>query len=456
MQILRQLPLSLAFVVLSSVVNAVPIQSEDPAVADDSVVWVTETVWPCEAPAATGLVLATDTAVNTVGRGTSQRKQDYDTVPVDGGDNSEAVPAVASANTAVDAQTTVDAQSAYPITSADAVSTDILPSETTPETTLPEVLVYTAVGPATTIDPSSTIDTKLDAQFTTADSDTISAMTSSTSAPVPVLATKSPAALLVNTTSSSLLPTMPIILPTFTPSSNMTNTTCVTDLPDSDDDYTPEEESAYWATATEPSISYSDYTIMVTMKSTSVVTVQATQAADSIAVTVTTSTTTTNSMSVSSETGVSSMVPIPYSNSSSSSTIKADVSYTLDAVTKLAVATASSNTAQDAAETTLSDPTTSAVPVMLSTPTTTAAADPAEETVSGTIITYVDETTTVSSDSSITTVTETVIPTDAAATDGGYDTTTTTTVATTSTIIVEETANAKIRRRILVTRARGM
>jgi trimeric autotransporter adhesin len=450
MQILQQLQLSLAFVILSTVVYAVPIQTaEDTAVADDSIVWVTETVWPCEAPLATGLVLATDTAMNTVGRGTAQRKQDYDTVPVDGGDNSEAVPAEASPNTVIETPTPVDAQTAAPITAGETVSTDTISTETALETTLVEIPVYTAVGPETTVDSSTTMERNLDTQFTIADSDTTSAMTSSTSAPVPVLTTKSPAVFLANSTSTSL-PTMPIILPTFTPS-NMTNTTCTTGLPEADE-YTPEEESAYWATATEPSISYSDYTVMVTVKSTSVMTVQATQTADAIAATVTTSTTTTNSLSISSETGVSSMMPLPYSNSSSPSTTNVDVTYTLDALSKVAEATASSNASRDTAATILSDPTSSAVPVMLSTPTT-AAADAPLETVSGTVITYVDETTTVSSDSSITTVYETVLPTDVVSTDTGYDTTTTTTVATTSTIIVEETANAKIRRRILVTRA---
>jgi len=439
MQLIRQLPLSLAFVVLSTVVNAVPIQS-DPTVTiaavsmeEDNVVWVTETYWPCEAPASrrtADVALATATGVKSVSRGTVQKKADYDTVPVDGSDNSEAVPQEEAASSVVDvaAQTTEDTQQAITPTTVDPESIGSpTVTETPADSSSSEILVYTLVHSSTSsADPISS-ETKLDAEFTVISFHT----------PSPVATTKSPAAYNANTTiTTPPVPTMPIILlPTYA-SSNGTdgsNKTC-TDLGEPDE-YTPEEESAYWATATEPSFYYSDYTVMVTLKSTSMVTVSNTAAADAVETSTTVTTTTTSSAA---DTASSIM---PFANSTKT--------YTLAGVSRAAV-------------TGNSDPSTSET-IITSHPATTPMATPtaavdsaAEETISGTIMTYVDETTTTTLASSTTTITETVSATDvtSSADTGDYDTTTTTTDIITSTIIVEETAAAKkLRRGILVTRS---
>jgi len=437
---LRQLPLSLAFVVLSTVVNAVPIQSETTPAAvtapteEEIVVWVTETYWPCGPPpppptTASIVLAAVTTGANSVSRGTAQKKADYDTIPVDGGDNSESVQQDPASTVEVATQDTTPTT-----TAADPQS--IVPPEVTEPPTETEIPVYTLVHSTTSsADPVPFPETKLDAQFTVISFHT----------PSPVATTKSPAAYNANattTTTTPLGPTMPIILPTYTTSNgtDASNATC-TDLGEPDE-YTPEEESSYWATATEPSFYYSDYTVMITVKSTSMVTVSNTAVAEAVATSTTVTTTTTSSASVDD----SASTIMPFANSTRT--------YSIAGVSRAAVTDSDPATSEITMtlepSTTLETITTTTTTPM-ATPATTA--DPSEETISGTTITYVDETTTTTLGSSTTTTTETVSPTDVAASNTGYDTTTTTTDIITSTIIVEETANAKIRRRILVTRS---
>ena len=464
MQLLRSLPLSLVFVVLSTVVNAVPIQSETPETEDDSIVWVTETVWPCGGPSATNLAVASDTTYSAT-RGASQKNADYDTVPVDGSENTESVAqeAVSSSSTETGDPTVV----AVPETSAELAPVATDPAEsttgfTTPTTTSSETLIYTAVNDDPIETASSASETVVDAELTSASAAT---MTSSSTIPVdPVLTTtKAPVAYAVNTTSTAPGPTMPLVLPTFIMPVNGTNTSC-TALPE-DDDYTPEEESAYWATATEPSIIYSDYTVMVTMKSTSIITISTTADIDPVTTAVAASVTTTSSQTTLSN--AIAATAIRYINATTASSEDDSPTYTLDSVGKQAV-TASADPVATTVAAATNNPslTTETMTTSTTTPTLdvtsmTDSSEPALQTVSGTVITYVDVTTTIDSDSATTTVLETVTTTPTNSTvdssnssDIMYDTTTTTTTWVTSTITVEETAtaNARIRRRILVTR----
>ena len=461
---LRQLPISLALVVLSTVANAVPIQPDITAAAvpteeEENVVWVTETYWPCEAPAATGsIALAAVTGAKAVSRGTAQKKADYDTVPVDGSDNSEtvpqeAVPSPAVEEVATESPTTVDAEATTPaaIPTPDSESV-ISPSDSesiaSPAVTDPvidqpsEILVYTLVHSTTSsADPISTPSTKLDAEFTV--------ISFHTPSPIPDATPKSPLAYNANTTITTPppVPTMPIILPIYASSNGTSGNNTCTDLGEPDE-YSPEEESSYWATATEPSFYYSDYTVLVTVKSTSMVTVSAATTEAKImaaGTTITTSTTSPDSSSDSASTSSSGSGPILPFNSTKT--------YTIAGVSRAAITDSdpvASETMFPSSEVTTTIVT---VPSTTSITTPTAASDPSEETLSGTIITYVDETTTTTLGSSTTTITETISATNAASTDEGYDTTTTTTDIITSTIIVEETANAKVRRRMLVTRS---
>jgi hypothetical protein len=442
MQLLRTLPVSLFFVVLSTVVSAVPIQSDSTSPEDDSVVWVTETVWPCAPATSTSLAVATPNSYSV-----NQKSADYDTVPVDGSDNADTVSQEISSS-ATESTETIDPPIAA--TSAElavvAIETPTSTTETsisTPSTSL-EVLVYTAVNE----DPPETVTSPISS------ADRIDSFTFSSDPPS---TTASPEVQAVAITPQ---PTMPLILPTILPYNNGINSTCT--ATDNADEYTPEEESAYWATATEPSIIYSDYTVMFTMTSTSVITISDSATADPVA----TTTTTTSVTGTDPPAVATTPAALLYANNMTTATSTDDtpLTYTLDSDATQAVsddssdppsttmaAATSTETAAVAAATSATALTTSSMD--LDTMTT---ADPSIETVSGTVITYLDVTTTVTSQSS-TTTTDTVTTTPTNTSNyRRYDTTTTTTEWVTSTIIVEESATTnarKRRRRILVTRA---
>jgi len=452
MQLLQTLPISLVFIVLSTVVNGVPIQSGIASADDDSVVWVTETVWPCKAATSTSLAVASDSSYS-VSRGTNQKKADYETVPVDGSDNTEAVPQEATPSDAASSDTTNAATSEISTELAAVATAPIDPTtDVSPLLTSSEILVYTAVNDDSAATISSSSETTIAAEMTSLP---VSAMPQySAPSADPVLATKTPVAYAANTTYTTPHPTMPLILPTFAVPNNGTNTTC-TALPEPDE-YTPEEESAYWLTATEPSVIYSDYTVMVTMKSTSIVTISDPATVDPAVTTTTTSVSNPNPAIVFSTAAL-------YSNTTATTSGIAEnqaLTYTLDAVAKHA-ATQTSNSSATAIVTSSADPSSAVTETeaavftspVLDSPTPTSA-DPSMETISGTVITYVDVTTTISSGNSTTTILETVTPTPSGSSDVEFDTTTTTTQWVTSTIIVDAsaTANAKVRRRILVTR----
>jgi hypothetical protein len=452
MQLRQPGSLSIALAVLSAVVHAVPIQSDNfvaAVVPEENVVWVTETVWPCEAPLATGsIALAAVTGVNSVSRGTAQKKADYDTVPVDGSDNSEAVQQEAVSSSSEQTQSPiVDIEATIPATTLtpDSEST-LLPQVIDPSTPsdISEILVYTLVHSTTSsADPLSAPSTKLDVEFTV--------ISFHTPSPIPDPTSKSPIVYNANTTITTPppVPTMPIILPTYV-SSNSTagNNTC-TELGEPEE-YSPEEERAYWATATEPSFYYSDYTVLVTVKSTSMVTVSGTAQGEVVATSTTVTTTT-----ASSDFSTDSTATFASSSSTSSGSgpilpFNSSKTYTIAGVSRAAITDPDLTTSETISS---SEPTTivrvtSTTPVPIPT-----VMDPSEQTISGTIIIYVDETTTTTLGSSTTTITETVAALVTASSEEEYDTTTTTTDIITSTIIVEETANAKVRRRMLVTRS---
>ena len=422
---LQRLPISLALMVLSTVVKGVPIGSTTDD-AEPTAIWVTETVWPCE-PSSLGAA----TGIGNV------QKADYDTVPVDGGSNAEAVPEGAAESSPA---TTV-AASDPPMTSSsvdpvDPTTVDPTTNDPPPSTTTPAAMLYTPVASdPMTVDPPST-HIQLDVQSTASNpivsdpftSDPVSA-DPTIATPVPVFSMDTPDAFVAPTTS---IPPMPTLAPTFLFRSNGTNTTC-TDDPN--DEYTPAEESAYWATASGPSVSYSDYTTTITIKSTSTTTISITiPAEDPTAAAADPMPTAMNNGFYSNTTVTTSADPSPLA--------------TVDpnqAVVYTPVSDAFASTMEPG---TSADPTTSTNPMTppdpTTSPTTTSptptSTEPSEETISGTIITYIDDTTT---------ITTTPTPDPSAPTDS----TSTTTVWTTSTIIIDSYAKRARRRHVLVTRS---
>ena len=441
MQLLRVLPASLIFVLLSTVVSAVPIQSDSVSAEDDSVVWVTETVWPCEGPSSTSSALAAESTYSAF-RSASQKNADYETVPVDGSNNADAVAQESPSDVSSVGSSYIEL-AAVATSMADSI-TDTASSTMTSS----EILVYTAVNEDTATTTSETTLAADDASSSTTTTDPATSSTISIDLPVTTTATGDYAA---NITYTTPRPTIPFILPTFAVSNNGTNTTCTT-TDDGNDDYTEAEESSYWATATEVSIIYSDYTVMVTMKSTSVVTIFDTATAGPVATTTTSVTTTDPVLTVSA-------TPVArYSNMTTASTPSNDdtLTYTLGSTEKQSVTSQSLDPSSAMTAATSTDSFTPIITTSIDS-STAPASDPSIETVSGTVITYVDVTTTIASGSSTTTITDTVSQTPSYSSDDGYETTTTTTQWVTRTIIVDETGTAvaarKLRRRILVTRS---
>jgi hypothetical protein len=419
---LRHLPLGLALVVIASV-SAVPISTDD-----SDVVWVTETVYPCG---------PSPMAVAAVGKGLAVEQGGYDTVPVDGSDNSEGI-----------------------------VQEDPGSSSTTGEVVATPVVVFTAIE-------VTTGPIKLDAQFTSerkpsnapsatdipedfgttnsADHITASADPSPISVDPPAMESVDPVNSVTPIFSPTPTPTFPMItksyhnhlgngtyayptkqaiLPTYP--SNSTNGTCTDLYPDDewsseDDAYwsTASDDAEYWSTATD-TLYYSDYTVVVTVHSSSVLTIHPTGVSDpasNATVPIAMAFATSSPFSNSTTTVVVTFDPIP--------------TYTLESTAQDPVAV-SANTFTPSTQVTVMPPTTS-------TPITMPAAtmDPMIETSSGTIITYIDDTTTITGSPTTSTVTANV----AAASD---DITSTTTVWITSEIIVDA---KRLKRGILVTRS---
>jgi len=420
-------------VVLSSLgVQGIPIGGTDGSSSDPTVIWVTETVWPCEPSTLDAAAAATGTGASKV------QKADYDTVPVDGGSNAEAVPEGESESSPAASSV---ATSDPPMTSASSIDdpATIDPPATSdpPVSTTPAVFYSPVTSDPMTPDPSTTYE-QVDAESATSDRTTSDPMTAT---PVPVFSTYIPDVLAANTTS---IPTMPTIAPTFILPSNGTNTTC----PDDPEEYTPEEESAYWATATDPSVSYSDYTTTITLKSTSTTTISITVPADSISTSadpmpsatnaaMTTTSDPTGATVDSNQDALYTPVADAFASIMTPGTISADPTTSVDPASPTTDPTTLADPTMSADPATSSDPAVSTDPTT-PTPTPTTS-DPSQETVSGTIITYIDDTTT---------ITTTSTPTNSAAT----DITSTTTVWTTSTIIVDSYAKRR-RRHVLVTRA---
>jgi len=421
------------------VVNGVPIGSTTDD-TEPTAVWVTETVWPCEP---SSLAAATGSGVGNV------QKADYDTVPVDGGSNAEAVPEGAAESSSATRNPTSDP----PMTSSSvdppmpSSSVDPTTNDPPPSTTFP-VMPYTPVtSDPMTVDPSSTY-VQVDEQAPATDPIVSDLFTSdpvssdpTTALPVPVFSTYTPDAFVASTTS---IPAMPTLAPTIVFPSNGTNTTC-TDEPD--DEYTPAEESAYWATASGPSVSYSDYTTTITIKSTSTTTISITIPADDPAAT------SADPMPTARNGGLYSNITSTPAYTSSDITVDPNQAVVYTPVSDAFASTmapvaisADPTTSTDPATST--DPTTSPETTMSTDPSDSPSAtspiptstDPSEETVSGTIITYIDDTTT---------ITTTPTPDPSAATDS----TSTTTVWTTSTIIIDSYTKRARRRHVLVTRS---
>src|SRR5277367_3067339 len=153
---LRRLPLSLALMVWSTVVNAVPIgmTTDGP---EPTAIWVTETVWPCE-PSSLAAVRGT--------RVENMRKADYDTVPVDGGRNAEAVPEGARESSSTTTDTTSDPPMTSP--SVDSTTADPTTNDPPPSTTTPATLYTPVTSDPMTVDPSSTYG-RLDTQSMASD-----------------------------------------------------------------------------------------------------------------------------------------------------------------------------------------------------------------------------------------------------------------------------------------------
>ena len=273
---------------------------------------------------------------------------------------------------------------------------------------------------------------------------TSSAMTSSLPLPVPVFPPKSPE---TRTTTTQPPPRMPLVSPTFTYPSNTTDTVCTDDRETGE--YPPGEESSCWRATTKPSISYSDYTVMVIVKSTSTTTVSntavvqaaATAGNSSVAVTMTF----LSSLTDTAETTISESIM----NSTSTMKIDPTVVYTPIESSDLSIQSSDSTSILSTTQPELTmtsetmSPTTTVTDSILTdlSPTTT---DPSQETIWGTIITYVDKTATITANQSTSTITEIASTTDTA------ESTSTTTVWTISTIISD--VNVKLRQWILVTR----
>src|SRR5271170_6927938 len=218
---LQRLPLSLALMVLSTVVNGVPIWSTTDD-TEPTAVWVTETVWPCEP---SSLAAATGSGVGNV------QKADYDTVPVDGGSNAEAVPEGAAESSSATRNPTSDP----PMTSSSvdppmpSSSVDPTTNDPPPSTTFPVMLYTPVTSDPMTVDPSSTY-VQVDEQAPATDPIVSDLFTSdpvssdpTTALPVPVFSTYTPDAFVASTTS---IPAMPTLAPTIVFPSNGTNTTC--------------------------------------------------------------------------------------------------------------------------------------------------------------------------------------------------------------------------------------
>jgi hypothetical protein len=414
---LRHLPLGLALVVIASV-TAVPISTDD-----SDVVWVTETVYPCG---------PSPMAVAGVGKGLTVEKGGYDTVPVDGSNNSEGVvmeDPVSSSTTGEVVATPVVVYTAMeattPIKLDAQFTSENIPSYPPLATDIPE-----GFGITISIDPiaASTDSLPISVDPPTMSVDPVTPVTPTFAPPTPTFSsiTKSHHNNLANGTYAH--PTKPAILPTY--SSNSTNGTCTDLYPD--DDWSSEDD-AYWSTATDDAeywstatdaVYYSDYTVVVTVHSSSVLTVHPAGVDPPVNATV--------------PIAMAFATSSPFSNLTSTVVVTFDPipTYTLESTAQGPV-TVAADAVTPSTQATVMSPTTS-TPITMA----PATADPAVETSSGTIITYIDDTTTITASPTTTTYTANVPA-------ASYDITSTTTVWVTSEIIVD----AKRKRGILVTRS---
>ena len=187
---------------------------------------------------------------------------------------------------------------------------------------------------------------------------------------------------------------MPLVSPTFTYPSNIIDTVCIDD-PEAGE-YPTGEESACWGALTKPSISYSDYTIMVTVKSISTTIMSNTAVVQAAAIvgngSVAVTTISLSSLTDTAETTISESIM------SSISTMKVDPAIVYTPVERSDLSIQSSDSTSIFSTTQFELTMTSEI--MSSTTTvinsvfmnsSSMITDPSQKIISGIIITYIDE-----------------------------------------------------------------